>query len=73
MEWSTTNQKHKSKLATRLDHEEHKLNKATENENCGSKVYRTTKSVKFFLAFSVELVRKTKTNENTHDNTSRVT
>jgi hypothetical protein len=30
MELSTTNQKHEFKLATRLNHDEHKLNKATE-------------------------------------------
>jgi hypothetical protein len=27
-EWSTTNQKHESKPATRLNHDEHELNKA---------------------------------------------
>jgi hypothetical protein len=28
--WSTKKHEHESKLATRLDHEEHKLNKVTE-------------------------------------------
>jgi hypothetical protein len=32
MERSTTNQKHKSKPATRLDHDEHELNKATKKQ-----------------------------------------
>jgi hypothetical protein len=36
-EQSTTNQEHKSKPATRLNHDGHKLNKATKNENCDSK------------------------------------
>jgi hypothetical protein len=45
MEWSTANQKHESKPGTRFDHDEHKLNKATENKNCGSNGYRTAESV----------------------------
>jgi hypothetical protein len=45
MEQSTTNQKHESKPATRLNHDEHELNKATENEDCGSKGYRTAERV----------------------------
>jgi hypothetical protein len=45
MEQSTTNQKHESKLATRLDHDEHELNKAIENKNWGSKGYRIEESV----------------------------
>jgi hypothetical protein len=45
MKRSTTNQKHESKLATRLNHDEHELNKATENEDCSSKGYRAAESV----------------------------
>jgi hypothetical protein len=30
MEWSTTNQKHESKSATRRNHDEHQLNKAAD-------------------------------------------
>jgi hypothetical protein len=36
--------------------------KQLKNEHCGSKGYRTAESVYFFLAFSVELGTKTKTN-----------
>jgi hypothetical protein len=45
MERSTTNQKHKSKPATRLNHDEHELNKSTENKDCSSKADRTAESV----------------------------
>jgi hypothetical protein len=51
MEQSIANQKHESKPATRLDHDGHKHNKATENENCGSRGYRTTESIDAFLTF----------------------
>jgi hypothetical protein len=45
---ATTNQKHKSKPATRLNHDEHEHNKATKNKDCGSKGYRTAERVYFF-------------------------
>jgi hypothetical protein len=53
------NQKHKSKLGTRLDHEGHKLNKATENENCRSKGYRTAES-NFFVLSGWSMVERQK-------------
>jgi hypothetical protein len=37
--------KDESKPTPRLNHDEHELNKATKNENCGSKGYRTAESV----------------------------
>jgi hypothetical protein len=52
MEWSTTNQKQKSKSATRLNHDEHELNKATEKQKLWLKGYRTAESVIFFGFFS---------------------
>jgi hypothetical protein len=55
-EWSTKNQKQESKPATRLNHNEHELNKATGKTKITAlwaigqwKVYN------FFFAFSVEL------------------
>jgi hypothetical protein len=60
-EQSIANQKHKSKPATRLDHDGHKLNKATENKNCGSKGYRTAESIDVFFGFFVDLGQKAKT------------
>jgi hypothetical protein len=57
---STANQKHKSKPATRLDHDRHKLNKETENKNCGCKGYRTAESIDVFLAFSWSLIERQK-------------
>jgi hypothetical protein len=71
-EQSIANQKHKSKPAIRLDHDGHKLNKATENKNCGSKGYRTTESIDVFLAFSWILAKRQKLSRR-HNNTSRVT
>jgi hypothetical protein len=47
--------------------------KLLKNENCGSKGYRIAESVKFFLAFSVELGTKAKTNYTAEDNTSWAT
>jgi hypothetical protein len=71
-EWSTTNKKHESKPATRCNHDELELNKALTNENCGSKGYRMAESV-YFLAFSVHLATKAKTNYKAHKNISRTT
>jgi hypothetical protein len=42
------------------------------NENCGPKGYKIEESV-YFLAFSVELGTKTKTNYKAHENTSWAT
>jgi hypothetical protein len=52
------NQKHNSKPVARLDHEGHKLNKATKNENCGSKGYRTAESNFFVLSGSSMVERQ---------------
>jgi hypothetical protein len=71
MERSTTNRKQETKPATRLNHDEHELNKETEKQKYGSKGYRIAESVQFFWLFLVELDTKTKTNYKTHDNTSR--
>jgi hypothetical protein len=49
------------------------LRKLLKNENCGSKGYRIAESVKIFLAFSVELGTKAKTNYKAEDNTSWAT
>jgi hypothetical protein len=62
MEQSIANQKHESKPATRLDHDGHKHNKATKNENCGSRGYRTTESIDAFLTFLWSLVERQKLN-----------
>jgi hypothetical protein len=70
---STTNEKHESKPAIGLNNDEHELNKATKNEDCDSKGDGTTESVWFFLAFSVELGIKAKTNYKAQDNTSWAT
>jgi hypothetical protein len=43
------------KLAIRLNHDGHKLNKVTKMKICGSKCYRTAEDMNFFLAFSVDL------------------
>jgi hypothetical protein len=54
-EQSTTNQKHKSKPARRLNYHEHDSTMQLKNKNCRSKCI-------VFLAFSMELGIKTKTN-----------
>jgi hypothetical protein len=70
MEQSTTNQKHESKLATRLNHDEHKLNMAIEKMKITPLRAIGQRKVYIFLAFSVELGTKKKTNYNAHNNTS---
>jgi hypothetical protein len=60
MERTIANRKHNSKPATRLDLDGNTLNKAIENENCGSKGYRTAESIDVFLAFSCCLVERQK-------------
>jgi hypothetical protein len=56
------------KLATRLDHDEHELNKTTENENCCSKDYRIAESVTF--CFFGGAWYQDNNEAKTHDNTS---
>jgi intein/homing endonuclease len=46
-------------LATRLNHDKHKLNKVIETKICGSKRYRTMEDMNFFLDFSADLGMKT--------------
>jgi hypothetical protein len=45
MEWSTKNKKKESKPTTRLNHDEHELNKATENKDCDSMGYKIAESI----------------------------
>jgi hypothetical protein len=45
--------------ATRLNHDEHKLNKVTKTKICGPKGYRIAEDMNFFLAFSMDLSMKT--------------
>jgi hypothetical protein len=70
LERSTTNQKHESKSATRVNHDGYQLNKATERtKNAALRAIGLWKVYNFFGFFGGAWY-KGKTNYKTQDNTS---